>query len=32
MGIAEPTVSQHLAAGMAALADLFHAEDAGEKP
>jgi len=34
MGIAEPTVSQHLAAGMAALADFFHSEtiEPGEKP
>jgi len=34
MGIAEPTVSQHLAAGMAALADFFHSEltDLGGKP
>ena len=28
LGIAEPTVSQHLAAGMAALANLFHDEAA----
>jgi RNA polymerase sigma factor (sigma-70 family) len=34
MGIAEPTVSQHLAAGMAALADFFHSEtfEPGSKP
>lgn len=34
LGIAEPTVSQHLAAGMAALANLFHDEvsDSGALP
>jgi RNA polymerase sigma factor (sigma-70 family) len=32
MGIAEPTVSQHLAAGMAALADFFHSELTEGKP
>jgi len=34
MGIAEPTVSVHLAAGMATLADFFHSEkiETGGKP